>query len=134
MGSAQFCEIVKRISPESDQFPPSVKKGKKMDVPDGIIVHLTRQCGGDAHDCDVSITSESFEEEAEGFNPYSGACNNDPDCTAENAAVLKTDSVFCSAHGNKGDDIPRTRNNWLCYHFKETWIMPTRCAIRAVNI
>jgi hypothetical protein len=43
------------------QFPPSVKKGKAKDwqgreveieieMPDGIIAHLTRECGGNVHD------------------------------------------------------------------------------------
>jgi hypothetical protein len=36
------------------QFPPSVKKGKttwdaEYDMPDGIIAHLTRECGGNVH-------------------------------------------------------------------------------------
>jgi hypothetical protein len=50
-------EIIKRIFPESKQFPPSVKKGKLRlgngkennevcDIPDGMIAHLTRECGG----------------------------------------------------------------------------------------
>jgi hypothetical protein len=44
------------------QFPPSVKKGKYFDVPDGVIAHLTRECGGNVHDRDVvDVTSGSFE-------------------------------------------------------------------------
>jgi hypothetical protein len=47
-------QIIKRIFPESKQFPPSVKKGKLRlsngkesdhlyDIPDGIIAHMTRE-------------------------------------------------------------------------------------------
>jgi hypothetical protein len=31
-------------------FPPSVKKGGRFDVPDGIIAHLTRECRGNLND------------------------------------------------------------------------------------
>jgi hypothetical protein len=53
-------EIIERIFPESKQFPPSAKKGKiqagfhkrevRIDVPEGIIAHQTRECGGNVHD------------------------------------------------------------------------------------
>jgi hypothetical protein len=107
------------------QFPPSVKKGKAKDwrgreinVPDGIIAHLTKECGGNAHDRQVDITSGSFEKETEGANPHSGAYDNDPDYAAKNAADLETDSYFFSAYRGKGEDIPHTRNNRICYDFK----------------
>jgi hypothetical protein len=32
------------------QFPPSLKKGGLFDLPDAIIAHLTRKCGGNMHD------------------------------------------------------------------------------------
>jgi hypothetical protein len=50
-------EMIKRTFPEGKQFPPSVKKGTRgFDVPDGIIAHLTRECGGNAHDDKVVET------------------------------------------------------------------------------
>jgi hypothetical protein len=66
------------------QFPPSVKKvtitGARghgqitIDVPDGIIGHLTREYGGNVHDGHVvDVTSESFKKETIGANPRSGA-------------------------------------------------------------
>jgi hypothetical protein len=42
-------EIIKRIFPESRQFPLSVKKGKHFDVSDGIVGHLARECGENVH-------------------------------------------------------------------------------------
>jgi hypothetical protein len=56
-------------------FRPSVKKGdgwrpgKEFDVPDGIIAHLTRECGGNLHDCHVVHgTSGSLEKETRGID------------------------------------------------------------------
>jgi hypothetical protein len=44
------------------QFPPSVKKGKYFDVAEGIISHLTKECGGNVHDSKlVATTAGSFE-------------------------------------------------------------------------
>jgi hypothetical protein len=110
------------------QFPPLVKKGKYFD---GIIAHLTRECGGNVHDRHiVDVTSGSFEKEIVGANPHSGAYDNDPDYAAKNAADFETDSCFGSAFRNSSEDIPHTRNNWICYDFKERRIVPTHYTIR----
>jgi hypothetical protein len=95
------------------QFPPSAKKGKLgLDVPDGIIAHLTRECGGNVHDHNVvEITSGSFDKETCGSNPHSGACENDPKWAAKNAADFETSSYFHSAYRGKGEDIPHMKNN-----------------------
>jgi hypothetical protein len=121
------------------QFPLLVKKGKakdiwgnevKIDVPDGIIAHLTRECGGNVHDRNVvDITSGSFEKETHGANPHSGAYNNNPNNAAKNAADLETVSRFQSAY-RYGSDVLHTRNNWICYDFKERRIVPTHYTIR----
>jgi hypothetical protein len=101
------------------------------DVPDGIIAHLTRECGGNVHDRHVvDVTCGSFEKEIEGANPHSGAYDDNPDWAAKHAADLETDSVFCSACRGKEEDIPHTRNNWMCYNFKERRIVPTHYTIR----
>jgi hypothetical protein len=103
----------------------------EIDVPDGIIAHLTRECGGNVHDHHVvDITSGSFEKETEGANPHSGAYNNDPSLATKNAADLETYSRFLSAYRHYSEDIPHTRNNWICYDFKERRIMPTHYTIR----
>jgi hypothetical protein len=59
-GPANASEIIKRIFPEDKPFPPSVKKVKiqagfhkqelRIDVPEGIIAHQTREYGGNVHD------------------------------------------------------------------------------------
>jgi hypothetical protein len=113
------------------QFPPSVKKGEYLDVPNGIIAHLTRECGGNVHDRNVvDVISGSFEKETIGANPISGAYNNLPEGAARNAADLETDSRFVSAYRDEKEDITRTRNNWICYDFKQRRIVPTHYTIR----
>jgi hypothetical protein len=83
------------------------------------------------HDRDVvEVTCGSFEKETQGPNPHSGAYLNDPDYAAKNAADLETDSRFRSAYRKKEVDIPHTRNNWICYNFKERRIVPTHYGIR----
>jgi hypothetical protein len=116
---------------ETDKaVPPSVKKGQYFDVPDGIIAHLTRECGGNVHDRNViDVTSGSFEKETLGANPHSGAYDNNPRYAAKNTADLETHSHFFSACREK-EDIPHTRNNWICYDFKERRIVPTHYTIR----
>jgi hypothetical protein len=127
-------EDIKRMKMTTKQFPPSVKKVRGLKVPGGIIAHLTRECGGNVHDCHVvDVTCGSFEKETEGANPHTGAYDNRPDYAAKNAADLETNSVFQSALRKKEEDIPHTRNNWICYDFKERRIMPTQYAIRTFN-
>jgi hypothetical protein len=106
----------------------------EIDVPDGIIAHLTRECGGNVHDRHVvDVTCGSFEKETQGANPHSGAWNNDPTWAAKKAADLETDSYFQSACRTKNEDNPHTRNNWICYNFKERRIVPTHYTIRTYH-
>jgi hypothetical protein len=82
------------------------------------------------HDRDVvDVTSGSFEKETRGANPHSGAYDNDVDCAAKNAADLETGSNFLSAYREGWEDIPHTKNNWVCYDFKERRVVPTHYAI-----
>jgi hypothetical protein len=49
-----------------ERFPPSVKKGGRFEVPDGIIAHLTREYGGNMHDRKVvAVTVGSLERTTE---------------------------------------------------------------------
>jgi hypothetical protein len=96
-GSWPRVAVIRQLTPNIDhppakrakQFPPLVKKviimgispwqavwEWKIDVPDGIIAHLTRECGGNVHESHVvDITSGSFKKETQGANPHSGAYN-----------------------------------------------------------
>jgi hypothetical protein len=59
------------------EFPPSVKKETKFDVPDGIIAYLTRECGKKVHDRHVvDVTCGSFKKDVVVANPHSGAYQN----------------------------------------------------------
>jgi hypothetical protein len=145
---AQYDSLVKELAKAKDLLdklgvkpsPPSVKKGKandrsgkgvEIDVPDGIIAHLTRECGGNVHDCRAAdVTSGSFEKATSGANPHSGAYGDLPRNAAKNADDLETNSRFCSAYRVRSEDIGDTRNNWICYDFKERRIVPTHYTIR----
>jgi hypothetical protein len=100
-------------------------------VPNGIIAHLTRECGGNVHDSHVvELTSGSFKKEIYGANPHSGTWINDLKYAAKDAADLETDSPFCSAFRKKEEDIAHTRNNCVPYNFKKRRIVPTHYTIR----
>jgi hypothetical protein len=127
---AKLKEEIKRMN-MTKVFVPFVKQGGRFGVPNGIVAHLTRKYGGNVHDCHVvEVTSGSFEKETHGANPHSGAYDNCPSFVAKNAADLETDLRFFSAYRPKKEDIPHTRNNWICYDFKKRRIVPTHYTIR----
>jgi hypothetical protein len=95
------------------QFPPSVTKGKlrddkgkvtkkTYDMPDRINADLTRECGGNVHDCKVVAVTDSRI-----LN------DKDPHYASKNAADLERISYFHSAYSNRSEDIPHTRDNCL---------------------
>jgi hypothetical protein len=93
---------------------------------DGIIAHLAKECGRNVHDRHVlDVTCEPFEKETEGANPPSVALNDDPGCTAKNAADLEATSGFLSACRSCTKAIPHTRNTWVCYDLTEKRIVAT---------
>jgi hypothetical protein len=117
-------------------FPPSLKKGKlryfqgRFDDLYGIIAQLTRECGGNVHNCHiVDVASGSFEKETYGANPHSGAYRNDPNYAAKNAADLETYSFFSACRSSLKDN-PHMRNNWVCYDFRQRRIVPSHYRIR----
>jgi hypothetical protein len=124
------------------EFAPLGKKGNlrysdgswtynTYDIPDGIIAYLTKVCGGNVDDNKVvEIRSGSFEKETIGANPHSGTYGHHPYWPAKNAADLETISCFESAYRINSNHIPPTKNNWVCYDFKERRIVPTHYAIR----
>jgi hypothetical protein len=99
---------------------PAMKKGNakvwraevEIDVPDGIIEHLTRECGGNVDDRHiVKVTSGSFEKETEGASAHSGACDCHDLHAAKNVADLETGSCFLSAYRGKKVNIRHKTNN-----------------------
>jgi hypothetical protein len=96
-----------------------VRKEKEFNVPDGIIAHLTSECGGNVHD--RHVVKVMFEKETEGDHRRSGA---------KNAADLEVGSSFSSAFRKVREDISHTRNNWVRHDFKERRIVPTHYTIR----
>jgi hypothetical protein len=102
-----------------------MEKGEDFGIPDGIIAHLTRECGGNVHDHDVvEVTSGSFEKETSGLD------DDDPRWAAKNAADLEADSCFWSAYRFSSEGNSHTRNNWLCYDFKRRRGVTTHYTIR----
>jgi hypothetical protein len=73
----------------------------------------------------VDVTSGSFETETHGANSLSGAYDNGSECAAKNAVDLETGS----AGRIMKEDIPLTRNNWICYDFKKRRIVSTSYTI-----
>jgi hypothetical protein len=104
------------------QFAPLAKKGRskwkrergnrrtvEIDVFNGIIARLTRECGGNMHHCRVAdVTCGSFGSETIRDSPTSRGWNVDPKWAAKNAAV----SCFYSAYRDpEEEDISHPRNN-----------------------
>jgi hypothetical protein len=127
---AEFVAHVERRHSPSQSFVPRIRKvtlksvvvwGKiLLDVPDGIIGHLTRAWHGNVHDLGiVQVTSGSFEKAT---NPGSGV----PQCSVD----LDNELSFSSAFRRADYEINPTKNNWLCYDFREGRILPTHYAIR----
>jgi hypothetical protein len=82
-----------------------------IDVPDGIVAHLTRECGANVHDYDVvELRSGSFEKETVG-DAHSGVFTDRANFAAKNAADLGAGPWFFSAYCLHSDDIRHTRNN-----------------------
>jgi hypothetical protein len=104
---------------------PAIKKknswGVEIMVPNGIIAHLTRECGGNVHDCHVVDVTSS--------KPSTDWMWAGEATAAKNVTDFETNLCFFSVP-RYGDDIPHTRNNWMCYDFKERRIVPTHYTIR----
>ena len=82
----------------------------KSDPLDGIIAHLTRECGGNVHkERVVNVTASSYSDDI--YKP-------------ENAVDLKSDSLFFSKSW---------LNSWICYDFKGRRLTPTSYSIRSCH-
>jgi hypothetical protein len=90
-----------------------------IDVPSGIITHVTRELSGNMHDRHiVDVTSGSFQKERQ--QPYGGIL-------AKYATALENGTSSRSAH--RCGDIMHTRNNRVCYDFKEKRLVPAHYTI-----
>jgi hypothetical protein len=98
----------------------------EIDVPDGIIAHLTRECGGNVHDRNVVVVTSSTQ--------YTSGTWPADRWAPKRAADLETGLIFYSAFRRKEEDIPHTPNNWICYNFKERRIVPTHYTIRNCDL
>jgi uncharacterized coiled-coil protein SlyX len=112
---AEQQETIKRQQRELRQTGPAnpAPEFVPSDPLDGIVAHLAKLCGGNDHGL-VAVTS-------------SRPVNEKP----KNAADMKADSWFSSVRRKKSDEIPHTRNNWLCYDFKQRKFAPTHDGIRS---
>jgi hypothetical protein len=56
-----------RLAEAGEAIPSVDEERSRFDIPDGIIAHLTRECGGNVYDCQViKIMSGSLENETYG--------------------------------------------------------------------
>jgi hypothetical protein len=102
----------------------------EFDVPDGIIAHLTRECGRKVHGHKaVEATSGSFEKRTCAANSQSGAHDEDPEYAPKSVADLKAVLCFLSPYRSDSARTPHRRSNWVGCDFKERRIVPTRSAI-----
>ena len=75
---------------------------------EGVIAHLTRECGGNVHDKGI-------------VNVAAGSVY-DSSCHPKNAVDLGTDSYYESKN---------ERDTWICYDFKERRVIPTSYSVRS---
>jgi hypothetical protein len=74
----------------------------------GIIAHLTRQCGRNVDDARIVLVTSS--------PPF----NDTPTYAPKNVVDLAANSFFTSADFRPDTkNIPHTRNNWICLDFQE---------------
>jgi hypothetical protein len=102
------------------EFAPSIERAPGLEVPDGIIRHLTREWGANVADRNVGVTASGV---------YADDEENDP----RNAADLDHESHFVSTCRNANEDIRHERNNWICYDFRRRRILPTHYALRSCD-
>ena len=91
------------VKPPGREFPY-----KESDPLNGIIAHLTRECGGNVHDKGiVNITASSVNSSSE---------------EKRNAVDFETNTYFVSQN---------TPNSWICYDFKDSRVSPTSYSVRS---
>ena len=82
-------------------------ESKKLD---GVITHLTRECGGNVHDDRiVNVTASSVYESIDDYHQ-------------KHAVDLVTDEWSCSNN---------EKNSWTCYDFKDRRVIPRSYSVRS---
>jgi hypothetical protein len=109
-GSVPFRPLLRKLRTKSSW---SGKSGVELMVPDGIIAHLTRQCGGNVHDCGVVKVTGSESLIAGRLAP-------------KNVADLEDDSEFVSRCSKN-----LVESHWIAYDFGSFRVTPTHYAIRS---
>ena len=99
--------------------PPRIELGTKFECAyeaskplDGIIAHLTRECGGNVHDRGVvNVTANKVYDDNSYYHP-------------KGVADLESDSIYFSDDGN----VP-----WICYDFKGRRVIPKSYTLRSYD-
>jgi hypothetical protein len=96
------------------QFPRSIKKRwDGFNVPDRIIAHVTRECGGNGHDHHLDVMSGSFEKETSGPVRTRGHVITIPVGLQRMQLIWRPIQIFLSACRPAEKDIPHSRDNWV---------------------
>jgi hypothetical protein len=102
----------------------AARKGRqfcvKSDALDGIIAHLTRDCGGNVHSRDVVMITSSW--------PSSNSASV---WDKRYVADLRANSGFESDARPRSEKIVETQNNWICYDFKDRRVIVTNYSVRS---
>jgi hypothetical protein len=96
---------------------------REVDRSGGYISNMCLLNGDDRVDIATALLSQGL---AEIHDRTAEKVRDDP----KRVADLEPDSSYWSDYREKEEDIPHTRNNWVCYDFKERRIVPTHYAIR----
>jgi hypothetical protein len=111
---------LRSLIPPSAPVTASIRFAPSPAAPlNGIVAHLTRDCGGNVHDRHVVTISSS--------RPY----NKEPMNAAKNVADLDTGSRFYSAAESPRGKVPRAPNSWICFDFGERRVVPSHYALRS---
>jgi hypothetical protein len=117
-------ELIQKVFPEQIKlFAPLtetwiVRPRIRIELPNGIIAHLSNGADGNVHLRNVVRVTSSRSRTR--FSRHQ----------AKAVANLDSLSCFFSALGSGSGSNPYTPNNWVCYNFKSRWVIPTHYAIQ----
>jgi hypothetical protein len=91
-------------------------KGSAWEIPNGIITHLTKRCGGNVHSRGTVVVTGS-QALTSGYGPV-------------NLVDFDSGDAFITLATEPSDDVG---HNWMCYDFKDRRVIPTHYTIRSHN-